>query len=109
MAWSWVRLTRGPDAMGLTSFNPVVPNNASYNYGRLGFDRRQNFQFNWSYDIPGLGQKMHSKILGAVVDHWTLSGHLVDPERSAVQSRIQHRQRHAGLHRDSRREARAST
>ena len=67
-AYTWSR------SMGLTAFNPVVPNNASYNYGRLGFDRRQNFQFNWSYDIPGLGQKMHSKILGAVVDHWTLSG-----------------------------------
>ncbi|MDR3701914.1 MAG: carboxypeptidase-like regulatory domain-containing protein [Candidatus Sulfopaludibacter sp.] len=67
-AYTWSR------AMGLGSFNPVVPNNAAYNYGRQGFDRRQNFQFNWSYDLPDLGKKMHSKILGAVVDYWTLSG-----------------------------------
>jgi hypothetical protein len=61
-------------AMGITSFNPVVPNNAEWNYGRQGFDRRQNLQINWSYDIPGLGMKLRSKVLGAVVDHWTLSG-----------------------------------
>jgi hypothetical protein len=60
--------------MGTTSFNPVVPNNEVWNYGRLSFDRRQNLQTNWSYDIPGLGQKFHSKLLGAFVDHWTLSG-----------------------------------
>ena len=61
-------------AMGLASFNPVVPNNESWNYGRQGFDRRQNLQINWSYDIPGLGKALHSKVLGAVVDRWTLSG-----------------------------------
>ncbi len=67
-AYTWSR------AMGLASFNPVVPNNTAWNYGRQGFDRRQNFQLNWSYGIPGLGQHLHSKILGAVTDHWTLSG-----------------------------------
>jgi hypothetical protein len=61
-------------AMGLGSFNPVVPNNQSWNYGRQSFDRRQNLQVNWSYDIPGMGKALHSKVLGAVVDRWTLSG-----------------------------------
>jgi len=61
-------------AMGLGSFNPVVPNNQSWNYGRQSFDRPQNMQINWSYDIPGLGNALHSKVLGAVVDRWTLSG-----------------------------------
>jgi hypothetical protein len=61
-------------ALGLASFNPVVPNNHSWNYGNQGFDRPQNFQMNWSYDIPGLGKALHSKVLGAVVDRWTLSG-----------------------------------
>jgi hypothetical protein len=61
-------------AMGLGSFNPVVPNNESWNYGRQSFDRRQNLQVNWSYDIPGLGKALNSKVLGAVVDRWTLSG-----------------------------------
>ncbi|HWD00311.1 MAG TPA: carboxypeptidase-like regulatory domain-containing protein [Candidatus Sulfopaludibacter sp.] len=77
------RLTRGlafgmaytfSRAMGTTSFNPVVPDNEAYNYGRLTFDRRQNLQFNWTYDIPNMGQRLHSKLLGAVVDHWTMSG-----------------------------------
>lgn len=61
-------------ALGTTSFNPVVPDNEAYNYGRLSFDRRHNLQTNWSYAIPGLGAKFHSKVLGAVVDRWTLSG-----------------------------------
>jgi hypothetical protein len=52
----------------------VVPNNQSWNYGRQSFDRRQNLQVNWSYDIPGMGKALHSKVLGAVVDRWTLSG-----------------------------------
>src|ERR1035437_729014 len=61
-------------AMGTTTYTPVVSNNENWNYGRLGFDRRQNLQVNFSYQIPGLGQRLHSKILGAVVDRWTLSG-----------------------------------
>jgi hypothetical protein len=61
-------------AMGTTSFNPVVPNNEAWNYGRQGFDRRQNLQASWSYQIPGLGHMLNSKILGAIVDNWTLSG-----------------------------------
>jgi hypothetical protein len=61
-------------AMGTTTYTPVVSNNENWNYGRLGFDRRQNLQVNFSYQIPGLGHTLHSKILGAVTDHWTLSG-----------------------------------
>jgi hypothetical protein len=61
-------------ALGTTSFNPVVPNNEQWNYGRLSFDRRQNFQVNYSYEFPNLGKKAGSKILSAVVDRWTLSG-----------------------------------
>jgi hypothetical protein len=61
-------------ALGTTSFNPVVPNNEAYNYGRLSFDRRQNFQLNYTYNFPNLGKMMHSKVLGVVTDHWTLSG-----------------------------------
>ena len=67
-AYTWSR------AMGLGSYNPVVPNNQSWNYGPQAFDRRQNFQFNYSYDFPNLGKRFNSKVLGVVVDHWTLSG-----------------------------------
>jgi len=68
LAYTWSR------ALGTTSFNPVVPNNESWNYGPLSFDRRQNLQFNYSYDIPNLGKKLNSKALGVLTDHWTLSG-----------------------------------
>jgi hypothetical protein len=61
-------------ALGLATFTPVVPNNHSWNYGNQSFDRPQNLQVNWSYQIPGLGKALNSKVLGAVVDRWTLSG-----------------------------------
>ena len=61
-------------SLGTTSYNPVVPNNESWNYGNLSFDRRQNLQISYSYDIPDLGRRLNSKVLGAVVDRWTLSG-----------------------------------
>jgi hypothetical protein len=61
-------------ALGTTTFTPDVANNEAWNYGRLSFDRRQNFQFNYTYNFPDLGKKMNSKLLGLVTDHWTLSG-----------------------------------
>ena len=45
-----------------------------WNYGRLGSDRRNNFQFNYNYDIPGIAKAMGVKGLGLITDHWSLSG-----------------------------------
>ncbi len=67
-AYTWSR------AMGTTSFNPVVPDNEAWNYGRLGTDRRHNLQVNYSYEFPKLGKKIGSRFLGVFVDNWTLSG-----------------------------------
>ena len=61
-------------SLGVQSYNPVVPNNQAWNYGRSGFDIRNNIQANYSYDIPGLGKMLGSKVLGAITDRWTLSG-----------------------------------
>jgi hypothetical protein len=61
-------------AMGTTSFNPVVPNNEEYNYGRIGTDRPINLQVSYSYDLPGIAKKMGWKGVGYVTDHWQLSG-----------------------------------
>jgi Carboxypeptidase regulatory-like domain len=61
-------------ALGTTAYNPVVPNNEAWNYGRQPFDIRNNIQANYTYEIPGLGKHLNSKVLGAVTDHWTLSG-----------------------------------
>jgi hypothetical protein len=61
-------------AMGTTAYNPVVPDNESLNYGRLAADRRHNLQVSYSYAIPGVGKALKTPVLGALTDHWTLSG-----------------------------------
>jgi len=60
-------------ALGTTSFNPVVPNNESWNYGRLAFDRRQNLQINYNYDLPK-ASKYLGKFAGVFLDRWSYSG-----------------------------------
>src|SRR6185437_9161809 len=60
--------------MGTTAFTPVVPNNEAWNYGRLGSDRRHNLQVNYTYDIPGVAKHFDIRYLGAITDHWSLSG-----------------------------------
>jgi hypothetical protein len=60
-------------ALGTTSFNPVVPNNESWNYGRLTFDRRQNLQINYNYDLPK-ASKYLGKVAGIFLDRWSYSG-----------------------------------
>ena len=61
-------------AMGVTTYTPAVANNKAWNYGRVSGDRPQNLQINYSYDIPGLGKRLGIRALGAVTDHWQLSG-----------------------------------
>ncbi len=61
-------------ALGTTSYNPVVPNNEEWNYGRLSTDRRNNLQINYSYDLPNLAKRYSIKGLGVLTDHWILSG-----------------------------------
>ncbi len=68
LAYTWSR------AMGTTAFTPVVPNNEAWNYGRLASDRRHNLAVNYTYQFPNAGEMLHSKVLGAVVDHWTMAG-----------------------------------
>ena len=60
-------------ALGTTGFNPVVPDNERWNYGRLPFDRRHNVQVNYNYDLPAAGRYL-GKFAGAFTDHWTYSG-----------------------------------
>src|ERR1017187_326713 len=61
-------------ALGTTTYTPAVPNNKAWNYGRVSGDRPQNLQINYTYDIPGLGKRLGVKALGALTDHWQLSG-----------------------------------
>jgi hypothetical protein len=59
--------------LGVTSYNPVVPNNTSYNYGVQAIDRRHNLQINYNCEVPA-ASKYVGKFAGLVVDHWTYSG-----------------------------------
>jgi hypothetical protein len=68
VSFAWSR------AMAVTSFDPLVPNNLERNYGPQGADRRFLGAINYSYDLPKPGQALHSRVLGAVTDNWTLSG-----------------------------------
>jgi Carboxypeptidase regulatory-like domain len=67
-AYTWAK------ALGVTAFDPLVPNNDARNYGPLGTDRRQTLLINYSYDLPNAGKKLNNKFVGAILDNWTLSG-----------------------------------
>jgi hypothetical protein len=58
----------------LTSYSPGVTNNDAWNYGRLSTDRRNNLQFNFSYDLPNVAKRHGIKGLGLLTDHWIFSG-----------------------------------
>jgi len=60
--------------LGLTSFQPLVANNAEYNYGPLGTDRRHVFSLNYTYRLPGIGKKINSRFVGFFTDNWVLAG-----------------------------------
>ncbi len=46
----------------------------TWNYGPRNNMRAHVLSLNYVYDLPNLGQRYGSRVLGAVVDHWTLSG-----------------------------------
>jgi hypothetical protein len=68
ISYAWSR------AMGLTTFDPLVANNYSRNYGPQSIDRRQTLGVSYSYDFPKPGQALHSKLLSVVADGWQVSG-----------------------------------
>jgi hypothetical protein len=61
-------------ANGVTTFDAGVPNNTSYNSGRLATDRRQNVQISWVYSLPSVSEKLGHPHFGYLIDHWQLSG-----------------------------------
>lgn len=44
------------------------------NYGPLTYDRTHIFSLNYLYDLPDLGRRLNSRFVGAITDHWALSG-----------------------------------
>jgi hypothetical protein len=61
-------------ALGVTAFDPLVPNNDARNYGPESTDRRHNLLINYSYDLPDPGKALNNKFLGFALDNWTFSG-----------------------------------
>jgi hypothetical protein len=68
LAYTWSK------DLGTTAFTPGVPNNDAWNYGRLAADRRHNLAVNYTYTLPSAGKALHSRIVGAFTDRWTLTG-----------------------------------
>jgi len=60
--------------LGVTSFDPLVPNNNARNYGPESTDRRHNLLINYTYDLPNITRKWDNKFLGFALDNWTFSG-----------------------------------
>lgn len=59
------------------SFNGGVdPFNSRLNYGLQGYDRPQNFNISYIYQLPNMGAKHFSgnRIAGGVLDNWQISG-----------------------------------
>ena len=45
-----------------------------WNYGKSDFDRTHIVQINWTWDIPAATKLVKNRVVGAVADHWQLSG-----------------------------------
>lgn len=45
-----------------------------WNYGKSDFDRTHVVQVNWLWDIPAASKLVKSRVVGAIADHWQLSG-----------------------------------
>ncbi len=70
--WSKVLGTQSNDLPGINGFGaPHVLDNRRANYGPLDFDRRNNFNVNWVWDLP---KATDNKGLGHLLNGWQLSG-----------------------------------
>lgn len=45
-----------------------------WNYGKSDFDRTHVVQINWTWDIPAATKLVKNAVVGAIADHWQLSG-----------------------------------
>jgi len=64
VAYTWSK------SLGVTSYDPLVANNHARNYGPLSSNRGQTLEINYSWRLPGVG----NKLAGAALNNWTFSG-----------------------------------
>ena len=71
--WSKALGTQAADLPGINGFGAprADTNQRKANYGPQDFDRRQNFNINWVYEIP---RTTRNKVLGLALNGWDVSG-----------------------------------
>ena len=71
-AWTW---SKSMDYVSndFAAVADIVPIKI-WNYGKSDFDRTHIVQINWLWDVPGATHLAKNKVVGAIGDHWQLSG-----------------------------------
>lgn len=71
-AWTWSKSMDyvSNDFAAVADILPIK----IWNYGKSDFDRTHIVQVNWLWDIPGATKLVKNNVVGAVADHWQLSG-----------------------------------
>jgi hypothetical protein len=71
-AWTWSKSMDyvSNDFAAVADILPIQ----IWNYGKSDFDRTHIVQINWLWDIPGATKLVKNKFVGAIGDHWQLSG-----------------------------------
>jgi hypothetical protein len=71
-AWTWSKSMDyvSNDFAAVAAIVPIK----IWNYGKSDFDRTHIVQINWLWDVPGASHLSKSKVVGAIGDHWQISG-----------------------------------
>ena len=72
LSYTWSKAMGLVDGIGGV-VNPVL-NYRMRNYGRSGFDRTQNFQMNYVYDLPQFSKRWNNTFAKIALDGWQFSG-----------------------------------
>ena len=68
--WSKTLGVAAADFGGVSYYFPM----RKQNYGPLSYDIRHMLVINYNWELPALGKRLGSKVVGAVTDKWMLSG-----------------------------------
>ncbi|MBI3469856.1 MAG: TonB-dependent receptor [Candidatus Solibacter usitatus] len=72
LSYTWSKAMDLVDGNG-GAINPVL-NYRMRNYGRSGFDRTQNFQMNYVYELPRFSKNWNNAFSRLALDGWEISG-----------------------------------
>jgi hypothetical protein len=71
-AWTWSKSMDfvSNDFAAVAQILPI----RIWNYGKSDFDRTHVVQINWLWEVPGATKLLKNKVVGAIGDHWQISG-----------------------------------